>query len=140
MYRRIAAAAIGASSIARGVSYVGPISPSGAPPQLVFMDELVPLSWYAVGWIVTGVLALAAAAWPHPRLLGLAFGAGIFFNLLWAFSFAAAQLFLGVGRSYVSATSYLTIAILIFCVAALSDRLKIPPPPRLGGGPCRDLK
>ncbi|WP_081121573.1 hypothetical protein [Prescottella equi] len=139
MYRRIAAAAIGVSSIVRGLSYVDPQLTS-PPAQLVFVDGAIPFSWYAVGWISTGVVALVAAAWPHPRMLGLAFGSGIMFNLLWAISFSAAQIFLGVGRSYVSAISYLTIATLIFCVAALSERLKLPPPPRLGGGRCRDIK
>lgn len=137
MYRRIAAAAIGVSSIVRGSSYLSPQLPDSSVAQLAFVDELIPLSWYAVGWLATGVIALAAAAWPHHRMLSLAFGAGITFNMLWAFSFLASQVFLGVPRAYVSATSYFVIAALIFCVAALCERLKLPPPPRLGGDRCR---
>ena len=138
MYRRVAAAAIGVSSIVRGASY---LNPESSPPQLAFVDETIPLSWHAIGWLATGFIALVAAAWPHPRMLSIAYGTGIFFNLLWGLSFLAAQVFLGVARSYVSATSYIAIAALIFCIAALGERLKIPPPPRLGGDdPCRDSK
>ncbi|MBM4496322.1 hypothetical protein MWT96_20180 [Prescottella equi] len=140
MYRRTAAAAIGVSSIVRGSSYLSPQLPDSSVAQLAFVDETIPLTWYAVGWIATGSIALFAAAWPHPRILGAAFGAGIGFNMLWALSFMASQVFLGVPRAYVSATSYFVIATLIFCVAALSERLKLPPAPRLGGDRCRGTK
>ncbi|NKZ80775.1 hypothetical protein GS982_00005 [Rhodococcus hoagii] len=53
--------------------------------------------------------------------------------MLWALSFMASQVFLGVPRAYVSATSYLVIATLIFCVAALSERLKLRAGAEAGG-------
>ncbi|MFF2026550.1 hypothetical protein ACFVUR_19305 [Stenotrophomonas bentonitica] len=128
MLRRIALATLGLSSIVRGSSYIGPSSPNSAPSQLAFVDEVIPLSWYAVGWIVTGVVALVAVGWPRIQPAGFAFAIG--FNLLWAFSFAASWLFLDVPRSYVSATSYATIAVLGFVVAALREKPGPPPVPR----------
>jgi hypothetical protein len=138
VYRRIAAATIGLSSIVRGVAYVGPASPDATPAQLAFADEVIPLSWYAFGWIGTGIICLAAALHLRPRLLAAAFGLGAAFNALWGLSFLAAWWFEDVPRAYVSATSYLTITMLILCIAARADLRKIlPPPDPAGGDQCR---
>lgn len=136
MVRRIALAALGVSSIVRGASYLGPHSPDTAPPQLVFVDQAIPLSGYAIGWIATGVFALAAVLFRHLQTAGLSFA--IFFNLLWALSFALSWIVLGVPRAYISATSYLVIAVLALCVGVLYERVTLPDPPE--GGACRQPK
>lgn len=132
MVRRIALAALGVSSIVRGASYLGPHSPDSAPPQLAFVDQAIPLSWYAVGWIATGVFALVAILFRRLQSAGLSFA--VFFNLLWALSFVLSWAFLGVPRAYVSATSYLVIAVLALCVGVLYERVTLPEPPK--GGAC----
>ncbi|MGR6579257.1 hypothetical protein ACT89R_01630 [Rhodococcus qingshengii] len=136
MVRRIALAALGISSIVRGLSYVGPRSPDETPAQLAFVDQVIPLSWYAVGWITTGLIALIAVAWRRMQPIGLAFAIG--FNLLWALSYTAAQIWLHVPRAYVSAASYFTIAVLALCVAGMAERLEPPAMPE--GVACRPLQ
>lgn len=136
MVRRIALAALGVSSVVRGASYIGPHSPEAAPAQLAFVDQIVPLSWYALGWIATGVLALVAVVWRPLQPLGLS--CAVFFNLLWAISFTLSWLFLDVPRAYVSATSYFTIAVLALCVGVLYERVCIPE--MAEGGACRRRK
>lgn len=133
MVRRIALAILGATSVVRGSSYIGPRSPDSSPAQLAFVDHLIPLSWYAVGWIVTGAVALVAVFWR--RLQPIGFGFAIAFNLLWAGSFMLSQIFLHIPRAYVSAMSYVAIAGLAICVAALSERSHPPQFPR--GVECR---
>lgn len=128
MVRRIALAILGVTSVVRGSSYVGPRSPDSSPAQLAFVDHLIPLSWYAVGWIVTGAVALVAVLWR--RLQPIGFGFAIAFNLLWAGSFMLSQIFLHIPRAYVSAMSYVAIAGLAICVAALSERSHPPAFPR----------
>ncbi len=137
MVRRIALAALGASSIVRGASYLGPHSPNSAPPQLAFVDQAIPLSWYAVGWIATGVFALVAVLVRRLQSAGLSFA--VFFNLLWGLSFILSWAVLGVPRAYVSAASYLTIAVLALCVGVLYERVALPDPPE-GSGACRQPK
>ncbi|MCZ9635168.1 hypothetical protein [Rhodococcus sp. BH5] len=127
MVRRIALAALGVSSIVRGSSYIGPRTPDYTPAQLAFVDHLVPLSWYAIGWIITGILTLSAIGWRALQPAGFAFTIG--FNLLWALSYGAAWVFLDVPRGYVEATRYLTVAILALCIAAMIERTR-PPKPR----------
>ncbi|QOH55269.1 hypothetical protein [Rhodococcus rhodochrous] len=136
MVRRIALAALGVSSIVRGASYLGPHSPNSAPPQLAFVDQAIPLSGYAIGWTATGVFALVAVLFRHLQTAVLSFA--IFFNLLWALSFALSWVVLGVPRAYISATSYLVIAILALCVGVLYERVTLPDPPE--GGACRQPK
>lgn len=133
MVRRIALAILGVTSVVRGSSYIGPRSPDSSPAQLAFVDHLIPLSWYAVGWIVTGAVALIAVFWR--RLQPIGFGFAIAFNLLWAASFLLSQVFLHIPRAYVSATSYIAIAGLAICVAALSERSHPPEIPQ--GVECR---
>ncbi|MBM4608533.1 hypothetical protein GS416_11680 [Rhodococcus hoagii] len=60
--------------------------------------------------------------------------------MLWALSFMASQVFLGVPRAYVSATSYFVIATLISVWPRYPNGLKLPPAPRLGGDRCRGTK
>jgi hypothetical protein len=141
MVRRIALAALGVSSVWRGSSYVGPRSPDSAPAQLAFVDQVVPLSWYAVGWITTGAIALVAVFWKRLQPLGIS--TAIFFNLLWGGSFMLSWKFLDVPRADVSAISYFTIAILAMCVAALYEQSHalpgVEPPDLEGGDECRPL-
>jgi len=147
MVRRIALAALGVSSIWRGSSYVGPRSPESAPAQLAFVDQVIPLSWYAIGWIATGIVALVGVFWKRAQPLGIS--TAIFFNLLWGSSFMLSWKFLHVPRADVSAISYLTIAVLAMCVAALYENTHRPPvdapPPEVdlpddeGGDACHPL-
>ncbi|MBM4480326.1 hypothetical protein GS444_10730 [Rhodococcus hoagii] len=140
MYRRIAAAAIGISSIVRGSSYLSPQLPDSSVAQLAFVDETIPLTWYAVGWIATGSIALFAAVWlATPRILGAAFGAGIGFNMLWALSFMASQVFLGVPRAYVSATSFRDRDPHLLCGRAIRT-VEAAAGAEAGGDRCRGTK
>ncbi|WP_041814860.1 hypothetical protein [Rhodococcus erythropolis] len=133
MVRRIALAALGISSIVRGSSYVGPRSPEFTPAQLAFLDQVIPLSWYAIGWMATGSIALVALV--CRRLQPIGFGFAIGFNFLWALSYSAAWIWLHVPRAYVSAASYFVIAALALCVAAMAERQHPPDFPQ--GVTCR---
>lgn len=132
MVRRIALATLGVSSIVRGASYIGPYSPNESPAQLAFVDQAIPLSWYAVGWITTGLFAVLAVFVRRLQSVGLSFA--VFFNLLWACSFLLSWMFLDSPRAYLSAVSYLTIATLALCVGVLYERVTLPDPPE--GGAC----
>lgn len=139
MVRRIALTALGVSSVWRGSSYIGPRSPDSPPAQLAFVDQVIPLSWYAVGWIATGLIALVAVFWKRLQPLGMS--TAIFFNAIWGLSFMAAWIWLEIPRADVSAISYLTIAILAICVGALYEKAhrlpSVQPPEVEGGDACR---
>lgn len=116
---------IGVSSIVRGVAYLPFAAPEQVPGALGRLSEFVPLTAYAVVWLVAGVLALVQAfRQPHP-LTGrerdfVAVAATCAMWSIWGYSYLvdwAISAWHGTPgeRSYLSAATYLGPAFLIFC-------------------------
>lgn len=118
----------GIVSFGRGWSYFGPTSPTSTPPQLVFVEQLVPLWVYGIGWSIVGVLCIATVLVGQlprgerlsTRVLPTAVGTALFFNALWATSFVVSEL-QGVPRSFVSALSYIGLAVSMWLIGKMGE-------------------
>ena len=109
---------MGAIGAARAWSYLEP-GLSEPPGQLAYVGALIPISVYAMLWLLAGLACVHALV--APRVMPWAIGAFVGMHLLWALSFLASWALLGVSRAWVSAISYLGLAVLAAVLARMID-------------------
>ena len=100
---------LGVSIILRGISYL-PLLGGGLSSHPA--QGALPISVWAVVWIMVGVLCLVAAPWHKGQVAAVALGLGIGINALWAVSFFAATITGEMARGWVTGTGYAAVALL----------------------------
>ena len=121
---RIAALSVFAfGAINRGIAYIH--TPS--TPYTTFVDTLVPLHWWAWVWIGAGV-AMVAGIW-HRIIARWALSLGASLWAVWGISFYASWIAGDQPRGWVTAGAFITIAGIMFIVAALADSVGPPREP-----------
>lgn len=101
---------LGVSSVARGVSYLPPLAASSASGH--FAEYWLPLTVWAVVWIIVGSFCLLAAPRYRSHAAMLSFGVVICLHVVWVLSAVAAWVLGHSDRAYISAFSYATIVAL----------------------------
>lgn len=111
---------LGAASVVRGVSYLPALR--GSAGNAHYAEAWLPMTAWAWVWIIVGTLAVAASArWSSP-IAATAVGLSIGLHALWASSLILSAIIGEMGRGYVSAISYLAIALLALWAFARGRR------------------
>lgn len=110
-------AAVGA--VVRGVAYL-PHARASEVLQLWPVEAWMPLSWWAVVWIGTGVLLAVSIVWQRASMPGMAILAGLL--TAWAVSYWWSWLVLDVGRAWVTGGLFLMCAVWAGVLASLLER------------------
>lgn len=105
-------------SVARVFSYLTATSPDN-PTRLAFIGPFIPDGWHAGPWALVALLALASLI--RSRVEPIAVGAFVGMNMLWGASMLASTFVLHVDRAWVSAISYLGIAVLTGILFGMTD-------------------
>lgn len=100
---------LGLLTLARGVSYLPPLKNQNGTASHFLEGLFPPMVWGAI-WILVGAACLVAAF--LPRAMPAAFGAGVGLHAAWAFSFLGETFVGDSSRGYVSAISYIGLALL----------------------------
>lgn len=112
----ILVAAVGLGGILRGAAYIDP--PSTGLTNIV--DQIVPLSVWAAVWLGTGLVTLVSAFFPRLRNTTMSFSAGLW--LVWGLSYMHSTVFGDSSRGWVTGSTFLLVAGLIYGVAYLLAR------------------
>lgn len=101
-------AILGTAVLLRGLCYTAPVIPEGhrIPP----LEAILPLQLWTAVWLCAGILTLIFAA--AKRYMAPMVGVCISLHVLWACLYLGAWLTGDSSRGYVTALSYLTIALL----------------------------
>ena len=101
-------AILGTAVLLRGLCYTAPVIPEGhrIPP----LEAILPLQLWTAVWLCAGILTLVFAA--AKRYMAPMVGVCISLHALWACLYLGAWLTGDSSRGYVTALSYLTIALL----------------------------
>lgn len=110
--------------ILRGVGYIGP---PPVPAGLATLSNVAPLQMWGWGWIIAGVVALAAIRWRH---YAIALTPMLIFSALWSFSYTAewAVTLLwreGDSRDWITGVSYAFQAAAVLIVSRLIDPTEV---------------
>lgn len=100
---------LGLLTLARGVSYLPPLKNQSSTSAHALEGIFPPMVWGAI-WILIGLACLVAAL--LPKAVPLVFGAGVGLHAAWAFSFLGETFIGDSARGYVSAISYIGLALL----------------------------
>ena len=121
---RIAALSVFAyGAISRGLAYVNAPSTSFT----TFVDAVVPLKVWAFVWIGAGLLILAGIWHRVVARWALSFGGSLW--AVWGLSFYLSWIFDEQHRGWVTAGGFVTIAGIMFIIAALADSVGPPREP-----------
>lgn len=101
-------AILGLAVLARGLCYTTPVIPEGhrIPP----LEALLPLQIWTAVWITAGILTLVCVA--ARKAMAPMVGVCVGLHVLWACLYLGAWLTGDSSRGYVTALSYITIALL----------------------------
>lgn len=110
-------------AISRGLAYVNAPRTS----YTTFVDAMVPLQVWAFVWICAGLLLLAGIWHRVVARWALSFGGSLW--AVWGLSFYLSWIIGDQSRAWVTAGGFITIAGLMFIIAALTDSVGPPREP-----------
>lgn len=110
-------------AVTRGLAY----AQTSSTPFTTFVDALVPLQVWAWVWIGAGVAMLAGIWHRVVARWALSFGGSLW--AVWGLSFYLSWIIGDQSRAWVTAGGFITIAGLMFIIAALADSVGPPREP-----------
>lgn len=113
----LGAGAVGA--VCRGIAYL-PHTRTSEVRQLWPVEAWMPLTWWAIVWIATGVLLAASIMWRRLSMPGMAVLAGLL--TAWAVSYWWSWWALDVSRAWVTGGLFLMAAVWAGVIASLLER------------------
>lgn len=108
--RRILLAVVGVTAVTRGWVYVG--HDVLIPPDYVSaLDPVVPIWAYGVVWLLAGIAVLIGIG--CPKIARWAMSTVASMCGMWALSYLSAWAFLGIENAWVTATSFVAMAVMV---------------------------
>jgi len=124
--RIVGLVALGGVGVTRGVAYLPSTGPERLASALEAMSDVIPITVWALVWIVAGLVCLASAVWRQHQAAATPIAA---LATAWAVAYTAAWIGSGwTSRDYLSAALYGCLALLTASWAALTAPTPQEPP------------